>query len=74
MVQAALEIRTFILQVKKENESSGKRYFHCRIGIHTGPLVAGIAGTRKFAYDIRGDTVNIASRMESSCEPNMINI
>jgi class 3 adenylate cyclase len=74
MVKAALEIRAFILQVKKEKLASGKRYFDCRIGIHTGALIAGIAGIKKFVYDIWGDTVNIASRMEGSCEPNMINI
>ena len=45
-----------------------------RIGIHTGPVIAGIVGIKKFAYDIWGDTVNTASRIESSGEPGMINI
>ena len=45
-----------------------------RVGIHTGPVVAGIVGDKKFQYDIWGDTVNIASRMESSGEAGKINI
>jgi len=45
-----------------------------RIGIHTGPVVAGIIGVKKFAYDIWGDTVNIAARMETSGEAGKVNI
>jgi len=48
--------------------------FEIRIGIHTGSVVAGIVGIKKFAYDIWGDTVNIASRLESGCEAGKINI
>ena len=53
------------------NENS---YFDIRIGIHTGPLVAGVVGDKKFAFDIWGDTVNTASRMEQNSEANKINI
>jgi class 3 adenylate cyclase len=45
-----------------------------RVGIHTGPVVAGVVGKRKFAYDVWGDTVNIASRVEKACEPGRVNI
>ena len=48
--------------------------FKIRIGIHSGSVIAGIVGNKKFAYDIWGDTVNIASRMESSGESGKINI
>ena len=73
-VKAALEIRDFILLEKKKRESEGKTFFEIRIGLHTGAVVAGIVGIKKFAYDIWGDTVNIASRMESSGETGKVNI
>ena len=74
MINAAMEIRNFMLQRKKEKEDKGEIPFVARIGIHTGAVVAGIVGIKKFAYDIWGDTVNIASRMESSGEAGKINI
>ncbi len=74
VISAALEIQEFMLRTKKEKEKSGQIYFEIRIGIHTGPLIAGIVGLRKFAYDIWGDTVNIAARMEQHGEEGKINI
>jgi class 3 adenylate cyclase len=74
MINAAIEIRDFMLLRKKEKESKGEIAFEMRIGIHTGPVVAGIVGVKKFAYDIWGDTVNIAARIESSCETGKVNI
>lgn len=73
-VRAALDIRDFILNEKQKREAEGKLFFEIRIGCNTGPVVAGIVGIKKFAYDIWGDTVNIASRMESSGEPGKVNI
>ena len=74
MVNAALEILETIEQIKTDRKNKGLPFFEIRIGIHTGPVVAGIVGTKKFAYDIWGDAVNVASRMESSGEAGKINI
>jgi class 3 adenylate cyclase len=52
----------------------GLDHFEIRIGINTGAVVAGIVGIKKWQYDIWGDTVNIASRMESKCDPGRINL
>jgi class 3 adenylate cyclase len=73
-VNAALEIQAFMMEHAEQMKKSGKDVFEIRIGIHTGPLVAGIVGIRKFVYDIWGDTVNTASRIESSGEAGRINI
>ena len=74
IIHAAIEIRNFMLNRKKEKEEKGEIPFELRIGIHTGPVVAGIVGVKKYAYDIWGDTVNLAARMEQNSEAGKINI
>jgi len=68
-VEAALEMNKYI----QERLLNGGK-FNIRIGLHTGHVVAGIVGTKKFAYDIWGDAVNTASRIEHHSEPGKINI
>ena len=72
-IQAAFEILYFMEESKKTTRNDIAK-FDIRIGINTGPIVAGVVGTKKFAYDIWGDAVNVASRMESKSEAGKINI
>lgn len=73
-VKAALKIRDFTVDYNNQRVKAGQSSFKIRIGIHSGPAVAGIVGSSKFAYDIWGDTVNTAARFESSGEVSKVNI
>ena len=74
VVHAALEMQDYMIQHKEECIKADKHYFDMRVGINTGPVVAGIVGVKKFQYDIWGDTVNIANRMESNGKVGKVNI
>ena len=73
-VKAAIEIRDLMLRESEKRIAAGKSFFEIRIGLNTGPVVAGIVGIKKFAYDIWGDTVNTAARLETSSEAGKVNI
>jgi class 3 adenylate cyclase/Tfp pilus assembly protein PilF len=74
VVSAALDIQEFMEQRMKERKSDAMPFFEIRIGVHTGPVVAGIVGIKKFQYDIWGDTVNTAARLESSGTEGKVNV
>jgi class 3 adenylate cyclase len=73
-VKAALDMQQFIKEFGAANKIQNLPVFEIRVGIHTGPLVAGVVGLRKFAYDIWGDAVNLASQMEQHSEVGKVNI
>ena len=74
VVKAALEMQQFMSGWNAARSSVGKPNFEIRIGIHSGPVVAGVVGSKKFTYDIWGDTVNTASRVEENGQVGRVNL
>ncbi|HEY9115314.1 MAG TPA: adenylate/guanylate cyclase domain-containing protein [Bacteroidales bacterium] len=73
-VRAGLEMQKFVHETNEQRKAEGKVPWDLRIGINTGPVLAGVVGKKKYAYDIWGSAVNLASRMESNGEPGKVNI
>lgn len=73
-VLAALEIQKLVEEKAKIDQAQGNPVWRVRIGIHTGSVMAGVIGKKKLAYDVWGDTVNVASRMESRGEAGKVNV
>lgn len=74
VVRAALTMQRELADLMEKRRTQGHPVFEMRIGIHTGPVVAGVVGSRKFAYDIWGDTVNVAARLEQGSATGQVNI
>lgn len=73
LILAALKIEAFVSERKKMSKGKDD-FFETRIGIHSGPVISGVVGSKKFAYDIWGDTVNVAARVEANGKPGEITI
>ncbi len=73
-IAAAAEMALSMMEALARVNEAGSGGWRIRIGIHTGPAVAGVIGTWKFVYDVWGDTVNVASRLESSSLPDRIQV
>ena len=74
VVLAALEMQDYLNELKAEYESQNKKFWDLKMGIHTGPVTATFSGRKKISYELKGDTVHIATRMASASEVGKINI
>lgn len=74
VLDCALAMQAYVDEVKDRRKALSRSFYQIRIGVHTGSVVAGVVGSRKFQYDIWGDTVNVAARLQQSSEPGRINI
>ena len=74
VVLAALEMGSYLNQQKEDYEKQNREFWDLRIGIHTGPVTATASGKKKISYDLKGETVNIASRIASAADVGKINV
>jgi len=72
-IRAAIEMQQFVIE-KNKTRAINEDHWELRVGIHSGPIMAGVVGKKKYVYDIWGSTVNVASRMETAGEPGKVNI
>jgi len=74
VIMAALEMQAFLRQLQNESLKNDKNIWSLTFGVHTGPVTATVSGKKKISYDIKGDTANIASRIESACNATEISV
>ncbi|MGB3800160.1 MAG: adenylate/guanylate cyclase domain-containing protein, partial [Lewinella sp.] len=74
MIVAAMEVVSFLKAEDRQRRRSGRPSFQVRIGVHSGSVITGVVGHTKFAYDVWGDDVNVAARIESTGQPGQINV
>ena len=74
VVEVGLAMQEYMNLKNEQRKLKGEPVWELRVGIHTGPVVAGVVGRKKYAYDVWGNSVNIASRMESNSEPGKVNV
>ncbi|UCG27292.1 MAG: HD domain-containing protein [Bacteroidales bacterium] len=72
VVMAAIEMQEYLNQLRKQNKKKAGEIWELKLGIHTGPVTANVAGKKKISYDLKGDTVNTATRIESASEAGKI--
>ena len=74
MIEAAMEVLSFLKAEDRQRSRSARPSFQVRIGVHSGSVITGVVGHTKFAYDVWGDDVNVASRIEANGRPGQINV
>ncbi|HOC91348.1 MAG TPA: adenylate/guanylate cyclase domain-containing protein [bacterium] len=73
-VRAAFDMLDAVREFRPKGSSGDSPIFKMRVGVHSGPVVAGVIGTKKYSYDVWGDNVNIASRLEAAGEAGRVNV